>query len=439
MLVKTTPVPPRGWNSYDSYGVYINEAQAIANIDDFVKRLAPHGYEYFVLDACWYSDGTFMDTYRLRNTKTGDRRSHIDYWGRFIESPELFPHGLRSLADRCHNAGIKFGVHLMRGLPALAVEWNTPVKGAPGIFARDIADFEKPCAWPAPYMGPGIDMTKPGAQEYYDSVVEYLAEVVQVDFIKFDDVQEHLADIEALALAIEKVERPIVLSISPGQQTRPKNWDMLKKYANMVRITADVWDGDHAHWSEKYDRWEQFEELGGQDCWIDLDMIPIGGIQAHVPEDTAPEYYPVLGCRRKSNNSDMDKRLLMTQMALARSPLFYGGDLPMSDEHDLSFVTDPDMLDCNSNGTGGRCIYRQYHADIRRSDRVGSNGQHGWIGVFNRSMLNDLTFRLPASAFGFESFPAEMRDIWEKQPLTPGDDGILVVKLPKNGCLFIAF
>ena len=90
MLVKTTPVPPRGWNSYDSYGVYINEEQAIANIDAFAEKLAPHGYEYFVLDACWYSDGTFMDTYRLR--KEGkDRRSHIDHWGRFIESPELFP------------------------------------------------------------------------------------------------------------------------------------------------------------------------------------------------------------------------------------------------------------------------------------------------------------------------------------------------------------
>ncbi len=437
MLVKTTSVPPRGWNSYDSYGVYINEAQAIANIDDFIQRLAPHGYEYFVLDACWYSDGTFMDTYRMRR-QNKDRRSNIDKWGRFIESPELFPHGLRCLADRCHAAGIKFGVHLMRGLPALALEQNTPVKGASGIFARDIADYNTPCAWPAPYMGAGIDMTKPGAQEYYDSVVEYLAETVQVDFIKFDDVQEYFADIAALAAAIEKVERPVVLSISPGQQTRPKDWDILKKYANMVRITCDIWDGEHAHWGEKYDRWEMFEGLGSPDCWIDLDMIPIGGIQAHVPVDTDPEYYPVLGCRRKSNNTETEKRLLMTQLALAQSPLFYGGDLPMSDDADLAFVTNPDMLDCNANGTGAICIYRRGHADIRRSDRKDSGGKSGWFGIFNRSILNELTFRLKPEDCGFDTFPA-LREIWDNISLPLNDDGTLTVTIPKSGCCFIAF
>ena len=435
MLVKSTPMPPRGWNSYDSYGVYINEEQALANIEAFAEKLAPHGYEFFVLDACWYSDGTFMDTYKLRN-ENKDRPSFIDEWGRFIGAPEHFPRGLKFLADKCHSLGFKFGVHLMRGLPALAIERNTPIKGTNGIFARDIADFDSPCAWPAPYMGAGIDMSKPGAQEYYDSVVEYLANDVGVDFIKFDDVQEYIADIEALAKAIDKVERPIVLSISPGQQTRPGNWDELKKYANMVRITCDIWDGpDYSHLEKKFDRWEQFEHLGDPDCWIDLDMIPIGGIQVHVPEGTPPECQPVLGCRRKSWNTDMVNRVVMTQIALARSPLFYGGDLPMSDEKDIAFVTDPDLLDCNVNGSGGKCIYRWGHADIRRSDRL--NGQGGWIGLFNRSM-NDMNFHLPASAFGFTEFPETMRDIWEKTELK-AENGILHVSIPKHGCIFIAF
>ncbi len=437
MLVKSTPVPPRGWNSYDSYGVYINEQQALANIDDFIRRLAPHGYEYFVLDACWYCDGTFMDNYRAQQ-EGGGRRTHIDRWGRFIESPQLFPCGLRYLADKCHAAGIKFGVHLMRGLPKQALEWNTPVKGAPGIFAADIADYSTPCAWPTTYMGSGIDITKPGAQEYYDSVVEYLADIVTVDFIKFDDVQEHFADIAAIAAAIEKVERPIVLSISPGQQTRPKDWHFLKKYANMVRITTDIWDGEYAHWQEKYNRWEMFEELGSPDCWIDLDMIPIGGIQAHVPVDTDPVYYPVLGCRRKSENTETEKRLLMTQLALAQSPLFYGGDLPMSDEADLAFVTNPDMLDCNANGTGAVCIHRQKHADVRRSDRKGSNGASGWFGIFNRSILNDLTFTLKPEDCGFTAFP-QLREIWDNRILQLNEDGTLTVSLPKAGCAFIAF
>lgn len=436
MLVPSTPVPPKGWNSYDSYGVYINEEQAIANIDAFAEKLAPHGYEYFVLDACWYSDGTFMDTYNLRK-ENKDRRSHIDHWGRFIESPELFPHGLRKLADRCHAKGVKFGVHLMRGLPALALEWNTPVKGAQGIFARDIADDSTPCAWPAPYMGCGIDSTKKGAQEYYDSVVEYLADVVQVDFLKFDDVQEHIEDIRMISAAIAKAGRPILLSISPGQQTRPKNWTELSKYANMVRITCDIWDGGCAHWSEKFDRWEQFEKLGSPDCWIDLDMIPIGGIQVHVPEGTPAECQPVLGCRRKSENTTAEKRTLMTQLALANSPLFYGGDLPMSDEADILFATHPDMLDCDNNGEGAECVYRWHHADVRRSFRKGAHNS-GWIGIFNRSFMNDLTFRFKPEDLGLESFPALMRDVWENKILIP-ENGMLTVPVEKLGCVFIAF
>ncbi len=433
MQVKSTPVPPRGWNSYDSYGVYINEEQAVANIREFEKRLAPYGYEYFVLDACWYMDGTFEDTYRLR--KEGkDRYAHIDEWGRFIESPELFPHGLRYLADMCHNAGFKFGVHLMRGLPARALEENTPVLGAPGIRARDIADLSAPCEWPAPYMGCGVDMTKPGAQEYYDSVVAYLADVVQLDFIKFDDVQA-VDDVIGISNAIKKCSRPIVLSISAKQNA--VNFGRYRDICNMVRITRDIWDGEYQFWGEKFDRWEQFQGLGSPDCWIDLDMIPIGGIQAHVPEGTPAEMQPVLGCRRKSENTTAEKRTLMAQLALAKSPLFYGGDLPMSDDEDLAYVTNPDMLACHAEGEGGICIGFKYLADIRRSYKAGDHS-HGWLGVFNRSHAHEKTITLTAEELGFSDgkFPENMFDIWENKPLIPEGSSIRFV-LPLNGCTFI--
>ena len=436
MLVDTTSVPPRGWNSYDSYGVYINEEQAVSNIRAFVEKLAPAGYEYFVLDACWYMDGTFMDTYRLH--KEGlERRSHIDLYGRFIESPELFPHSLRYLADMCHNAGIKFGVHLMRGIPALALERNSPVKGMEHIHMRDIADFKTPCAWPAPYMGAGVDMAKEGAQEYYDSVVEYLADIVQVDFIKFDDAQEHIREVKALADAVRKVDRKILISLSPGQETRRANWPELVKYANMVRITCDIWDGDYAHVNEKFDRWEMFEALSTPACRIDLDMIPIGGIQVHVPPDTPAECQPVLKCRRKAELTEPQKRTLMTQLALANSPLFYGGDLPMSDESDIEYVTNQDMLDCNSNGEGGICIYRWAHCDIRLSFRAGSQS-HGWIGIFNRSAMLDLEFTLTPEMAGFAEFPDTLFDIWEKKDLV-SENGVIKLAIPKGGCTFVKF
>src|ERR1700738_1929445 len=56
---KTAPAvlaatPPMGWNSWDSYGLTITEAQFRANVDVLTKRLKPVGYEYAVVDEGWY-------------------------------------------------------------------------------------------------------------------------------------------------------------------------------------------------------------------------------------------------------------------------------------------------------------------------------------------------------------------------------------------------
>lgn len=435
MLVKTTAVPPCGWNSYDSYGVYINEEQAIANIDAFVEKLAPHGYEYFVLDACWYADGDFMDNYRAR--KEGKERfMHIDEWGRFIGSPNTFPKGLRYLSDKCHAAGIKFGLHIMRGLPARAVELNTPVKGHPTARARDIVDLDNPCVWCA--YTQGINMDAPGAQEYYDSVVEYFANDLELDFIKLDDAVDYPREIEAFGKAVEKVKRPIVLSLSPGQEAYIGNWEIISKYGNMVRITGDVWDRDHYN-DMKFDRWALLENVGGPECWLDLDMIPVGGIQAHVPEDTDEKYFPVLGVRRRSDMTAIGKKVMMTQFALAASPLIYGGDLPMSTDDDIAWVTDRDMLECNRNGVTGKRIFYQRHLDVRRVLKKG-DPVHGWLGIFNREdSKKTRNIVMTPQELGFSGgFPEKFYDVWNKKELRPAD-GRLKFQLEAKDVLFLKY
>ena len=437
MLISQTPIPPRGWNSYDSYGVYINEEQALANLEAFIEKLQPAGYEYFVLDACWYADGDFMDNYRA--LKEGrERFMYIDEWGRFIGSPRTFPRGLRYLSDRCHEAGVRFGLHLMRGLPARALELNPPVKGHPSARARDIADPENSCVWCA--YTKGIRMDAPGAQEYYDSVAEYFAEDLCLDFVKFDDAVDYPREIEAFAQALDKVDRPILLSLSPGQEAFPGNWDLYARFGNMLRITGDVWDRDHYN-DMKFDRWALFENFGGPECWLDLDMIPLGGIQAHVPEGTAPEYQPVLGCRRRSDMSETGKKVMMTQLALAASPLIYGGDLPMSTEEDIAWVTDPDMLECNANGVVGKRIFHQRHLDVRRAEKKGSGGRHGWIGIFNREDSRSLRHcSVTPEELGFAgSFPERLYDVWCKQVVRPDSSGILSFPLKAKDVLFLSY
>jgi hypothetical protein len=334
-------------------------------VDAFVRKLKPHGYEYFCIDACWYADGDFR-------AEKKHRFMNIDSFGRFIESPKAFPRGLKFMADKCHENGVKFGIHIMRGLPARAVELNTPVKGHPTARARDIVDLNNGCTWS--YYTRGIDMSKPGAQEYYDSVVERLADI-GVDFIKADDIIEYPREIEAVAKAIEKVARPILLSLSAGNQTFEGNWGVFRKCGNMIRITPDIWDRDSDIFIG-FERWAQWEDFGSPECWLDLDMIPFGAIQVHVPEDTDPSDYPVLGCKRQSNVSPTGKLVMMTQRALAASPLIFGGAVHLSNEADLRLVTDKDMLECNRNGVVGKRIFCQRHIDVRRALKKGDE-EHG--------------------------------------------------------------
>lgn len=429
MLVSKTKHPPTGWNSYDSYGVFLSENHAIANLDSFVERLKPFGYEYFVIDAGWYFDHKFSRRYPAEK---GAWLPHTDEYGRLVPSPVNFPNGLKFLADACHERGVKFGVHIMRGIPRAACDGNLPIKNSK-FHANDIADKNAICTW-GTFMY-GVDHGKPGAQEYYDSVVEYLAEN-GVDFIKADDIVEFPDEIQLLAQAIDKVCRPILLSLSPGNETFRGNWDTFKRYGNMVRITRDIWDLP-AHANVVFDRWEQWEDLGGDECWLDLDMIPFGGIQVHVPKDTPEDVVPVLGCRRQSWLNDAQKRTFITQRALAASPLFFGGDLPMSREEDMRMVTHPEILACNRNGVIGKKIFNQRHIDIRRAAEK-NRRHHGWIGIFNRQPV-DRDICVTASEMGFDNgLPATLRDVWGKAEIRPVDNE-LHCHLVVDDVLFIRY
>lgn len=438
MLIPRTPVPPCGWNSYDSYRTTLDEASAYANLEAFVQKLAPHGYEYFVIDAGWYA--RYSQAELLRQPRDSRRQERfIDEWGRYVSSPTLFPRGLRALSDACHAAGVKFGVHMMRGIPTPAVEANTPVKGHPTARARDIVDSPAAqCRW-CDYFRP-VNLDAPGAQEYYDSVAEYLLEDLQVDFVKLDDATPYPRDIEAFAKALDKFPRPVILSLSEGNTNDPLNWPVYERWGNMVRLTKDIWDRDTDNLC-KFDRWRLFEGHGGPDCWLDLDMLPLGLIQANVPPGTPEADIPVLGCARQSGLSPAGKRVLLSLAALACSPLFYGGDVPGSDPGDIALATDPGMLACNRNGIPARKIFQERHVSVYRTpDR--NDPAHGWIGVFLREwgLKEPKKVWLKAGDLGFadDAMPPAFEDVWGRKPVTPAKGG-LELALGSYDCALLRF
>lgn len=216
--------PFLGWNSYNCYGTHINEKLTWENLEAFIQKLKPYGYEYFILDAGWYRH------YELKPGEIwptdGDKAIlSIDEFGRFVPSPVFFPNGFKAIIDYAHKNGVKFGLHLMRGIPREVVEKNLPIKGTKYV-ARDIANVKDTCSWSV--LNYGIDMDKPGAKEYYNSVLELLAGW-GVDFIKYDDIVHKPREINAVADAIAKAGRKIVLSISPGDDINPEYFETYKR------------------------------------------------------------------------------------------------------------------------------------------------------------------------------------------------------------------
>jgi hypothetical protein len=178
--------PPMGWNSFDYHGHLVNEAQVKAAADYMAANLKQYGWEYVCIDYCWYSttqNGT------LAQDANFNPKLNIDSLGRVIPDVAKYPssangQGFKPLADYIHAKGLKFGIHLMRGIPRQTVAANTPVLGT-SYKAKDIYSTNDPCVW-LNVMWP-LNMGNPGAQAYLHSLFQQYASW-DLDFVKVDDL-----------------------------------------------------------------------------------------------------------------------------------------------------------------------------------------------------------------------------------------------------------
>lgn len=357
------PTPPMGWNSWNSFATTITEAQALDNARIMADKLLPYGYDVFTVDIQWYEPNA--DGYAYRK----DAPLAMDAYGRLQPAPNRFPSsadgtGFRALAERVHALGLKFGIHVMRGIPRQAVRANTPILGTQ-LRARDIADTNSVCSWNGDMYG--VDMTKPGAQAYYDAIFKLYASW-GVDFVKMDDMsrpyEKNWREIEAAHRAIAASGRPIVLSLSPGE-TDLRWAQHAPHYAQMWRISDDFWD----EWkllAEQFQRLEDWNPVMEPGAWPDADMLPLGRL--------------ALGKRDTKFTPD-EQQTLMTLWSIARSPLVMGGDLRHLDGKTLALLTNREVLAVNQASRGNR----PHRAD--RGTRIWSarsaGGATQYLALFN--------------------------------------------------------
>lgn len=330
--------PPMGWNSYDYYDTTVNEEQIKANADYMAKNLKQYGWEYIVVDIQWYANDAGTRRAEHQYIPFGDHA--MDEWGRLQPSPSRFPSsadgsGFTKLAEYVHSLGLKFGIHIMRGIPRAAAHQHSKVWGT-DVLASDIADFASICGWnPDMY---GVKNTEAG-QAYYDSIISMYADW-GVDFIKCDDICDSWMyrgdnfngwfETQMLHKAIEKCGRPIVLSLSPGPAHIDRAWQYCK-YANMWRITDDFWD----NWDllkNMFWRCELWQDHVSEGCFPDCDMLPLGKLGKG------------FGQERECNFTADEKKTMMTLWCMFRSPLMIGAELTKLDDDTLQYLTNEKLL-----------------------------------------------------------------------------------------------
>lgn len=416
--------PPMGWNSYDYYDTNVTEERIKANADYMAEHLREYGWEYIVVDIQWYAYHTASMRDRFQYIPFS--RLEIDEYGRLLPCPEKFPSsvngaGFKSLADYVHGKGLKFGIHIMRGIPRIAAQEHMTVLGAEET-ADMIADPSSICGWnPDMY---GVRNSADG-QAYYNSIMKLYAEW-GVDFIKCDDIcntniyreNQYSArhEIEMLHRAIEECGREIVLSLSPGPALIDKAWHY-EKYANMWRITDDFWD----NWEllkamfMRCELWQNHVKAG---CFPDCDMLPLGRVGKE------------FGQERNTSFTGEEQRTMMTLWCIFRSPLMLGAELTMLDEWTLSLLTNRRVLSLLEDGHKAVQVMRDASQAVwmsRKKDRT-------YVALFNLSdeeRLCKTTMKELESCINVDICPENAEELWMGESILVKDK--LEAVIPAHG------
>lgn len=403
------PIPPMGWNSWDSYGLTIDETQFKANVDVMAKRLKAAGYQYAVVDEGWYLENP-------QKKKDQNFIYRIDANGRYEPALSRFVSatgrtGFKSVSGYVHAQGLKFGIHIIRGIPKEAVARNVPIATS-HFRAADAADRTDVCPWNPDNFGV---KNNPAGQAWYDSLMQQYA-AWRVDYIKVDCIASHPYkgdEIRMIHRAIAKTHRPIILSLSPGPAPLEKA-EELAANAQLWRISDDVWDRWERPVSEhfpqgvknQFDRIASWTPLIQPGSWPDADMLPLGTLGP----------MPGWGSPRKTRLTFEEQTTLMTLWAISRSPLFIGANLMELEDDTLALLTNKDLVAMDQYGHDQKLLKKDKDLVVWTSK---SERGTQYLAVFN---LTDDAYRVRISLkdYGLTASNSQVREIGYR----PNDGGL---------------
>ena len=417
--------PPMGWNSWDCYGAGVTEDELLGNAEFMRDRLKQYGYQYVVCDIQWYEPAAKGNVYNNFADLC------MDEYSRLIPAVNRFPSsangaGFKPIADKIHSMGLKFGIHIMRGIPRQAVHRNKRIYGTTAR-ARDIASQFSLCPWNTDMYG--VDTEKRGAEEYYDSLFKLYASW-GVDFVKVDDIANTEfspqnpysaeKEIEMIRAAIDRSGRDMVLSLSPGPAPLNKA-EHLSENANMWRISGDFWD----RWDKLLnmfslcEKWYPYVKDGS---FPDCDILPLGKLCID------GSYMGDMG--RDSGFAKEEQKTMMTLWAVFRSPLFFGGELRLTDDYTLSLVTNPEVINVNQNSEKPLFVYNKGGIAVWQTKIENCTA----VAVFNLSD-EEKHYKLSFSDLGIENVRA-VRDLWARKDIPKCENDVAVSLKPHSSEFF---
>ncbi len=424
MIAKTSPM---GWNSWDCYGASVDEATVRKNAEYMAKYLKEYGWEYVCVDIQWYeptADSHFYHDFA---------DVCVDEYARLIPAENRFPSsaggkGFADLAAYVHSLGLKFGIHIMRGIPRKAVHAKMKIKGSDKTADQIAGTSVKheganlqivdACTWNTDMYG--VNPAKEGARAYYASIFELYASW-GVDFIKCDDlcreIPHHEDEFRLISECIKNCGREMVFSASPGPALLEKA-EFYKQNCNMWRITGDFWD----EWKALYKmfaRAEKWSAHAGAGHWPDADMLPFGAIRQ---------------CDSKDNRTRFTKDeqyTVMTLWSIIRSPLIMGGDLPSNDAFTLSLLTNRDVLDMHLYARNTHQVFRREINGQEHAVFIASSANGGfYLTVFNLSD-GESDIEIPLSEFEVDG-KISGKELWTDEKAD--FDGFAGMKINAHGC-----
>ncbi len=394
-------VPPMGWNSWDCYGAAVTEADVRRNAEYMAKHLKAYGWEYVVVDIQWYQPTAVNHQYEPFSQLT------MDEYGRLLPAENRFPSaaggkGFKPLADYIHSLGLKFGIHIMRGLPRVAAHKRLQIAGS-RYSCHQAADPNSICAWnPDMY---GLKCKREAAKAYYESIFALYAEW-GVDFVKCDDIAREYPhcekEIELISGACRSCGREMVLSLSPGPAPVERA-EHLKQYANMWRITDDFWD-DWKLLCAMFERAEKWCIHAGPGHWPDADMLPIGALRQC---DDTGEW---------TRFTKAEQRTMMALWSMMRSPLMIGAEMTKNDAFTLGLLTNTELLRVGKESYCGRPVLRTQEMCAWIAPR--QDGKGVYAALFN---LTEEERTVGVSVAALECAGRSATELFTKEQTTIGE------------------